>query len=405
MASCLTSALLGMSARRLRAFRTVLNPAVLTRASLCSSPSSVPPLPPTPPSTEPAPNHFIHIPAPLSGLSPDDDQQKPPDPCGDSGAGDAASNGTGTLIATDTPDSDIDGGGNGDSDEDSDNDPLFSGPEISADLTPERIVQELDRHIVGQLPAKKALAIALRNRWRRLRLTPEMRDEVLPKCCLLIGTSGVGKTELARRLSKLVDSPFLKTEATKYTEIGFHGRDVEQIIRDLLENAIHLARNRQRKLIAKKIKHIVEERILDELIGKSSSAGNNKQNREQFRALLNQGALDNQIIEVEQTTRKATPSLLQVDMNPERMTDVFDKLFTVRQSGSRKRRVKIADARTLIEEVESEKLLNDDNIIKEAIEATENAGIVVIGTFEWAKVSSLCMPRVTPKTNTAWRLR
>lgn len=197
---------------------------------------------------------------------------------------------------------------------------------------------------------------------------------------------GVGKTELARRLSKLVDSPFIKVEATKFTEVGFHGRDVEQIVRDLLENAITLARNRQRRMMSSRIAHTVEERILDELVGKSSPAS--VKNREQFRKLLRQGALDNQIIEVEQPMRRATPSLLQVDMAPERMSDVFDKLFTVRQSGSRKRRVKVAEARAFIEELESEKMLSDENIIKEAIEATEQAGIVVIGTLPYSVAPS-----------------
>lgn len=265
--------------------------------------------------------------------------------------------------------------------EPADDDPLsYAGPEISADLTPQRIVSELDRHIVGQQPAKKALAIALRNRWRRLRLSQELREEVLPKCCLLIGSSGVGKTELARRLSKLVDSPFIKVEATKFTEVGFHGRDVEQIVRDLLENAITLARNRQRRVMSSRIARTVEERILDELMGKASP-GSTK-NRDQFRHLLRQGALDHQVIDVDQPVRRATPSLVQVDMAPERMTDVFDKLFTVRQSGSRKRRVKISDARALIEEAESEKLLSDEAVVKEAIEATENAGIVVIDEID-----------------------
>lgn len=265
----------------------------------------------------------------------------------------------------------------------------YGGLEISADLTPERIVEELDRHIVGQRPAKKALAIALRNRWRRLRLSPALREEVLPKCCLLIGSSGVGKTELARRLSRLVDSPFIKVEATKFTEVGFHGRDVEQIVRDLLENAISLARARQRRVMAGRIAATVEERILDELIGKNSDGGEGttggsaQRNREQYRELLRQGALDNQVIEVEQAVRRsATPSLLQVDMAPERMTDVFDKLFTVRQSGSRKRRVKISEARGVIEEMESERVVSDEAVIKEAIEATENAGIVVIDEID-----------------------
>lgn len=191
---------------------------------------------------------------------------------------------------------------------------------------------------------------------------------------------------MARRLSKLVDSPFIKVEATKFTEVGFHGRDVEQIVRDLLENAITLAKNRQRRLMSSRIAHMVEERILDELVGKSSPASS--KNRGQFRKLLRQGALDNQVIEVEQPMRRTTPSLLQVDMAPERMTDVFDKLFTVRQSG-RKRRVKISEARALIEEAESEKMLSDENVVKDAIEATEQAGIVVIGTL-WS-IATTCL--------------
>ena len=191
---------------------------------------------------------------------------------------------------------------------------------------------------------------------------------------------------MARRLSKLVDSPFIKVEATKFTEVGFHGRDVEQIIRDLLENAISLSRNRQRRLMSKKIARTVEERILDELVGKSTQGANNNKNREQFRQLLRQGALDNQIIEVEQALRRATPYLLQVDMAPERMTDVFDKLFTVRKSCSRKKRLKISEARVLIEEAEYDKLLSDVNVVKEATEATENADIVVIGKLSALRV-------------------
>lgn len=250
----------------------------------------------------------------------------------------------------------------------------------NADLTPSRIVEELDRHIVGQAAAKRAMAVALRNRWRRLRLSAQMRDEVLPKCVLLVGPTGVGKTEIARRLSKLVDAPFIKVEATKFTEVGFHGRDVDQIIRDLLENAITLVRSRQRRLMNERLERIVEERILDELMGKA--APGTAKSRDQFRHLLRTGALDHQIIDVEEPVRQRS-GVVQVDMAPERMTDVFsriDRLFTVR--GTQKRRVKISEARPLIEEAESEKLLNDENVIKEAIEATENAGIVVLDELD-----------------------
>jgi ATP-dependent HslUV protease ATP-binding subunit HslU len=253
----------------------------------------------------------------------------------------------------------------------------------SDDLTPARVVEELDRHIVGQGAAKRAMAVALRNRWRRLRLVPELRDEVMPKCVLLVGPTGVGKTEIARRMSKLVDAPFIKVEATKFTEVGFHGRDVDQIIRDLLEHAITLVRNRQRRLMAAKIERVVEDRILDELMGKAPQGPASK-SRDQFRHLLRSGALDHQVIDVEEPVRqRAGPSVVQVDMAPERMSDVFsriDRLFTVR--GSQKRRVKISEARPLIEEAESEKLLSDENVIKEAIEATESAGIVVLDELD-----------------------
>lgn len=263
----------------------------------------------------------------------------------------------------------------------------YGGPQLRDSLTPARIVEELNRHIVGQELAKRAMAIALRNRWRRLRLPPQLREEVLPKCCLLIGPTGVGKTEIARRLSKLVDAPFIKVEATKFTEVGFHGRDVEQIIRDLVENAITLARARQRRLIAARLSRAVEERILDELMGKAAPGATAAAatSREHFRALLRQGALDNQVIEVDEPMRRAAPSLVQVDMAPERMSDVFsriDKLFTVRQSGGARRRMKVAEARALIEEAESEKLLSDELVVKEAIEATESAGIVVIDEID-----------------------
>jgi ATP-dependent HslUV protease ATP-binding subunit HslU len=252
----------------------------------------------------------------------------------------------------------------------------------SDDLTPVRVVEELDRHIVGQGAAKRAMAVALRNRWRRLRLSPELRDEVLPKCVLLVGPTGVGKTEIARRLSKMVDAPFVKVEATKFTEVGFHGRDVDQIIRDLLENAITLVKNRHRRQLAAKLERVVEDRILDELMGKAAP-GSDK-SRDQFRHLLRTGALDHQVIDVDEPVRqRAGPSVVQVDMAPERMTDVFsriDRLFTVR--GTQKRRVKVADARSLIEEAESEKLLSDENVLKEAIAATENAGIVVLDELD-----------------------
>lgn len=263
-----------------------------------------------------------------------------------------------------------------------------SGPMLSADLTPARIVSELDRHIVGQGAAKRAMAIALRNRWRRLQLPPALRSEVLPKCCLLIGPTGVGKTEIARRLSKLVDAPFIKVEATKYTEVGFHGRDVEQIIRDLVDNAVLLARARQRRVISARLSRAVEDRILDELVRQSAApaaAAAPARTRDQLRALLRQGALDGQLVDVDAPARRAPQGLVQVDVAPERMADVFsriDKLFTVRQSGAGRRRVSVAEARAMLEDAEAERLLSDDAVAKEAVEAAESSGIVVIDEID-----------------------
>lgn len=253
------------------------------------------------------------------------------------------------------------------------------------DLTPARVVAELERHIVGQGTAKRAMAIALRNRWRRLRLTSDLRDEVVPKNVLLVGPTGVGKTEIARRLSKLVDAPFIKVEATKFTEVGFHGRDVDQIIRDLLENAIGLVRARQRRGLVRRIERIVEERVLDELVGKDEEGKAGEGKREELRVLLRNGALDQQMIEVEEPVRaRAGPSVLQVDMASERMADIFSgmnpRMFTLR--GTQKRRVRVEEARALIEEAESEKLLSDESVMKEAIAATESSGIVVLDELD-----------------------
>ena len=166
-----------------------------------------------------------------------------------------------------------------------------------SDFSPREIVSELDRHIVGQHPAKRAVAIALRNRWRRLQLVPPMRDEVLPKNILMIGPTGCGKTEISRRLAKLANAPFLKVEATKFTEVGYVGRDVEQIIRDLLEIGIAQIKDSKRKMVAVKAQDAAEERVLDGLVGPAASPAT----RSSFRKKLREGDLDDKEIEIELT--------------------------------------------------------------------------------------------------------
>mmetsp|Transcript_20291 Transcript_20291/g.29460 ORF Transcript_20291/g.29460 Transcript_20291/m.29460 type:complete len:506 (-) Transcript_20291:111-1628(-) len=257
---------------------------------------------------------------------------------------------------------------------------------VASFMTPKEIVLELDRHIVGQADAKRAMSIALRNRWRRHQLPITLREEVLPKNILMIGPTGVGKTEIARRLAKLVDAPFVKVEATKYTEVGFHGRDVDQIIRDLVENAIQLVKQRQRRMMKEQIRKVVEDKILDELTGLEARS----QTRESFRSLLRKGALEEREIEVEEPARSKHNVVQIGDMGPERMNDILsrvDKFFTVQRSGSQKRRMTVREARAVIEDVESEKILTDESITKKAIDATEQDGIVFID-----EIDKICTP-------------
>ncbi|KAK4534002.1 hypothetical protein CDCA_CDCA01G0027 [Cyanidium caldarium] len=258
-------------------------------------------------------------------------------------------------------------------------------------LTPRKIVSELDRFIVGQADAKRAMAIALRNRWRRHQLPDDVADEVIPKNILLCGPTGVGKSEIARRLAKLVDAPFIKAEASKYTEVGFHGRDVDQIIRDLVENSIQLVKQRQRRRMKAELERLVEDRILDELTGASTREAT----RESFRQLLRKGALEEREIDVEEPRAgSGRPNVLQLgDAGPERMTEVIrslDKMFMVHRSGAgsgSKRRMKIRDARPVIEENEAERLLSDESVVRSAIQLAEQDGIVFID-----EIDKICTP-------------
>jgi len=249
---------------------------------------------------------------------------------------------------------------------------------VQEDMTPARVVELLDRFIVGQADAKRAVAVALRNRWRRHRIGPPMSDEVVPKNILMIGPTGCGKTEIARRLAKLADAPFVKVEATKFTEVGFHGRDVDQIIRDLVDNAIVLQRAKLRAKVSTQVEAIVEEKILDILTGEEADTNT----RETFRNLYRAGQLDNRSIEVELPHQGGR---MQIDsqggqMALQELVIKVDKMFGRRNT--EKHRMLVSECRPILEEVEMERLMNSDSIAKDAIVAAESDGIVFIDEID-----------------------
>ncbi len=243
-------------------------------------------------------------------------------------------------------------------------------------FTPREIVSELDRYIVGQNDAKRAVAIALRNRWRRQQLAEGLREEVLPKNILMIGPTGVGKTEISRRLAKLAQAPFVKVEATKFTEVGYVGRDVEQIIRDLLEIAIGLVRAAKRKDVEAQAEALAEERVLDALVG--DKAG--QSTRDSFRKRLRTGELDDKEIELEVRDSGGMPSFevpgmpgAQVGMV--NIGDIFGKALSGR---TKSRRLNVLESHEILVAEEADKLLDNDSITRDAIEATEDNGIVFL---------------------------
>ena len=249
-------------------------------------------------------------------------------------------------------------------------------------FTPREIVSELDRYIVGQNDAKRAVAIALRNRWRRQQLDEGLREEVLPKNILMMGPTGVGKTEIARRLAKLAQAPFIKIEATKFTEIGYVGRDVEQIIRDLVEMAIHMTRNRLRKQVTAKAELQAEERVLDALVGEGAS----KDTREKFRRMLRNGELDEKEVEI-QVLGSGSGSLPTFDipgmpgaqMGMLNLNEVFGKAFGQTQ---KPKQMTVAESYDVLLGEEGDKLLDEDRVAKDAIETVENSGIVFIDEID-----------------------
>ncbi len=249
-------------------------------------------------------------------------------------------------------------------------------------FSPREIVSELDRYIVGQNDAKRAVAIALRNRWRRQQLPEALREEVLPKNILMIGPTGCGKTEIARRLARLAQAPFLKVEATKFTEIGYVGRDVEQIIRDLLETAILMTRERMRRDVEAKAEEHAEERLLSSLVGEDASV----ETREKFRRMLRSGELDNREIEIELMDHGnasmptiEVPGMPGAQMGMLNLGDIFGKAFA---SARKPKRVTIPQATEALLAEESDKLLDQDRVLRDAISETEQNGIVFLDEID-----------------------
>jgi ATP-dependent HslUV protease ATP-binding subunit HslU len=248
------------------------------------------------------------------------------------------------------------------------------------DFSPREIVSELDRFIIGQADAKRAVAIALRNRWRRLKLDERLREEVLPKNILMIGPTGVGKTEISRRLARLAGAPFIKVEATKFTEVGYVGRDVEQIIRDLLEIAIAQTRERRRKDVHARAQQAAEERVLNALVGPGSSPAT----RESFRKKLRAGELNDKEIEVEVQTSGGMPlfeipGMPGAQMGAISIGDIFGKLGGGR---TKTRRVTVAESHDLLINEESDKLLDSDQVVQESIKVVEQNGIVFLDEID-----------------------
>jgi len=270
---------------------------------------------------------------------------------------------------------------------------MDSAPELN--MTPQETVDALDRYIIGQTDAKKAVAVALRNRWRRLQLDEDLKDEILPKNIIMIGPTGIGKTEIARRISRLVNAPFVKVEASKFTEVGYVGRDVESMIRDLTDYSVNMVRQEQMERKQEAAKEMVEERLLDLLLPpleseKDASEGKASTNptREKFRKKLRSGVLDERMVELDVSERPsgAVMEFMPVSMNDNMDMNIRDMLSNMMPKQSKRRRVNIEDARKILQQEEVSKLIDMDEVIREALTRVEQSGIVFLDEID--KVAS-----------------